>query len=327
MIVSGDVQVRERQGTEMNNKIEEMTEQTLNKIASFAVESMLYEVSATPKPGLVDRNNSGAHHDMDYFTFMSSAAALHDSFDEFVKIGWQHRHRPVEEVLPYLREAGKKAEFKMFSFTHGVNTHKGMIFTLGILCGCVGWLFGKQPLTFENLSECSAKMCQGICEKEYAGLEGKTELTKGERMYLEYGCTGVRGEVEKGYQTVKQFSLPCYTELRQASVSVNDALVQTLLHLIADTWDTNILSRHDMEAMKYCQKSAQKVLASGGIFTERGRTELLKMDKDFIERYVSPGGCADLLAVTHFVYSLEHADIMKYNVIFQRSAILQENLS
>ena len=45
-----------------------------NKIAAFAVEGMLYEVTATPKPGLVDRANNGAHYDMDYFTFMSSAA-------------------------------------------------------------------------------------------------------------------------------------------------------------------------------------------------------------------------------------------------------------
>ncbi len=223
---------------------------------------MLYEVSATPKPGLVDRNNSGAHYDMDYFTFMSSAAALHDSFDKFVRIGWEYRQRPVQEVLLPLREAGKTAEFQMYSFTKGINTHKGMIFTLGILCG----------------------------------------------------CTGVRGEVEKGYQTIKQYSLPCYTKLRQEQVGVNDALVQTLLHLVADTWDTNILSRHDMETMKYCQKYAKKVLCLGGVLTERGKAELLKMDDDFIEKYISPGGCADLLAVTHFAYCLEHTVIMECNM-------------
>lgn len=153
-------------------------------------------------------------------------------------------------------------------------------------------------------------MCKGICEKEYADLDKKTELTKGERMYLEYGCTGVRGEVEYGYQTVKQYSLPCYSKLRREEVSANDALVQTLLHLIANTYDTNILSRHDMETMKYCKEYAEKVLCLGGILTERGRAKLIKMDDDFIEKYISPGGCADLLAVTHFIYSLEQTDIL-----------------
>ncbi len=282
----------------MNDKI--------NKIASLAMEGMLYEVSATPKPGLVDRNNSGAHNDMDYFTFMSSAAALHASFDEFARIGWQYRQRPVQEVLPYLREAGKTAEFKMFSFTQGINTHKGMIFTMGILCGCAGWLLDKKTLTFENLSECSKRMCHGICEKEYKNLEQKAELTKGERMYLEYGCRGVRGEVEQGYPLIKNFSLPYYKKLRTENISVNDALVQTLLHLIADTYDTNILSRHNMNTMKYCQTYAEKVLKIGGIFTESGRVAIEQMDKDFIEKYISPGGCADLLAVTHFVYCLEN---------------------
>lgn len=174
----------------------------------------------------------------------------------------------------------------------------------------MGWLLGKSPLTFDNLSKCATQMCKGICEKEYADLDKKTELTKGERMYLEYGCTGVRGEVEYGYQTVKQYSLPCYSKLRREEVSANDALVQTLLHLIANTYDTNILSRHDMETMKYCKEYAEKVLCLGGILTERGRAKLIKMDDDFIEKYISPGGCADLLAVTHFIYSLEQTDIL-----------------
>lgn len=296
-------------------------EQMLNKIASLAVEGMLYEVSATPKPGLVDRSNSGAHKDMDYFTFLSSAAALHGAFDVFVRTGWRYRNRPLEELLEPLREAGKKAEFQMFSFTHGVNTHKGMIFTLGILCGCAGWLLEKKPLTFEHLSACAAKMCRGICEKEYADLDKKEHLTKGERMYLEYGCTGVRGEVENGYPTIRNYSLPYYTKLKETGVSNNEALVQTLLYLIAETCDTNILSRHDKAMLEHCQGYARKVLNLGGIFTDTGKKELLKMDEDFIENYASPGGCADLLAVTHFVHSLEHAEVMKYNFIMEEESM------
>lgn len=307
------------------NKNEEINDikQLLNKIASFAVESMLFEVSATPKPGLVDRNDAGAHYDMDYFTFMSSAAALHNSFDEFVRIGWINRNKSIKEVLLPLRKAGIKAEQMMFSFTQGINTHKGMIFTLGILCGCVGWLVGKKPLNFKNLSECSKEMCRGICEKEYANLEHKAELTKGERMYLKYGCTGIRGEVEQGYKTIKEFSLPIYTKLRENS-NVNDALVQTLLHLIANTCDTNILSRHDMKTMKYCQEYAKKALALGGIYTLSGKTEIQQMNDDFIQKYISPGGCADLLAVTHFIYSIENTEIIKYNVTIRSVEELME---
>lgn len=109
--------------------MEDVMEIILNKISSLAMEGILFEVSATPKPGLVDRNNAGAHKDMDYFTFMSSAAALHDTFDIFVRLGWEYRNEPIESLLQSLRCVGVKAEHRMFAFTNGVNTHKGMIFT------------------------------------------------------------------------------------------------------------------------------------------------------------------------------------------------------
>lgn len=294
--------------------MEDVMEIILNKISSLAMEGILFEVSATPKPGLVDRNNAGAHKDMDYFTFMSSAAALHDTFDIFVRLGWEYRNEPIESLLQSLRCVGVKAEHRMFAFTNGVNTHKGMIFTLGILCGCAGWAIGKMPLSTVNLSRLAARMCKGICMREYTDLEHKTTLTKGERMYLKYGCTGVRGEVEQGYPTVIQI-LPIYSKLRSVDICINDALVQTLLHLIADTCDTNILSRHDMQTALFARQCAKEALRLGGIFTEQGKESIENMDQVFIERYISPGGCADLLAVTHFIYSIENSELLKYNIL------------
>ena len=284
--------------------MEDVKEMLLNKISSLAMEGMLFEVSATPKPGLVDRENCGAHTDMDYFTFMSSSAALHDTFDILAGLGWEYRNKPIKQLLPAIRRAGIKAERRMFTFTNGINTHKGMIFSLGILCGCTGWAIGKMPLTGKNLSRLAADMCEGICKREYSDLENKTELTKGERMYLEYGCTGARGEAEHGYPTVIKF-LPVYKKLRDAGICINDALVQTLLHLIADTCDTNILSRHDMPTALFAKQYAAHVLQLGGVFTEKGEKAIEEMNAAFIEKHISPGGCADLLAVIHFVYSIE----------------------
>ncbi len=285
------------------------TEEMMNKIASYAMEGMLFEVSATPKPGLVDRNNCGAHKDMDYFTFMSSAASLHATFENLVRLGWENREKPIRELLPYMRAEGVDAERKMFAFTKGVNTHKGMIFTLGMLCGCCGWALEKETLNYEVLSELVSEMCAGICAREFAGIEKKTNLTKGEKMYVKYGCTGARGEVESGFATVGSISLPKYRQFRDGGISVNDALVQTLLYLIAETVDTNIISRHDMETAQLAMKLAKDALELGGIFTADGRKAILDMDITFIEKYISPGGCADLLAVTHFLYSIEHLEI------------------
>ncbi len=289
----------------------ENIQKKINTIASYAMEGMLFEVSATPKPGLVDRNNCGAHHDMDYFTFMSSAASLHSTFENLVRLGWENRNKPIKELLPYMRAEGMDAEEKMFVFTNGINTHKGMIFTLGMLCGCAGWALEKEelPLNYETLSGLVSEMCEGICAREFKGIENKTNLTKGERMYVKYGCTGARGEVEGGFATVGEISLPKYRQFRDGGITVNDALVQTLLYLIAETVDTNIISRHDMETAELAMQLAKEALEAGGIFTAEGRKKILDMDIAFIEKYISPGGCADLLAVTHFLYSIETAEV------------------
>lgn len=292
-----------------------MYEKMINKIASLAMESMLYEVSATPKPGLVDRNNCGAHYDMDYFTFMSSAASLHASFDEMIRLGFKYRNYPIQELFIFLRESGKKAEDKMFLFTKGVNTHKGMIFTLGILCGCAGWMLGKEKFECMRICEYASQMCRGICDKEYRDLDKKSHLTKGEKMYLAYGCKGVRGEVESGYQTVQNVSLPVYQKMREAGHNINDSLVQTLLALIAHTEDTNIISRHDRAVAQYARQYAGFALEKGGVLTDEGKRIIIEMDNHFIQKYISPGGCADLLAVTHFLYSLEKSGLINNYII------------
>ena len=120
-----------------------------------------------------------------------------------------------------------------------------------------------------------------------------------------YGVTGVRGEVESGFATVCQHGLPVYRRRRREGTSVNDALCDTLLHLVAVDMDTNILGRHGMEALRYAQAAAKSVLRLGGMRTPAGRHALEALDEDFIARWISPGGSADLIAVTHFLYEVE----------------------
>lgn len=284
----------------------EETIKTIETIGAIAVEAMLYEVAATPKPGLVDRKNSGAHHDMDFYTFMSSAAALHNVFDRMLRLGLENQDQPIKNLLAPLRQIGIQAEKQMFEMTQGINTHKGMIFTLGILSACAGYAAGKTKLSSDKLCGLAAEMCAGICQRDYHGLTQKAQLTKGEKMYLQHGLTGVRGEVESGYQTVREISLPIYRKLRNTNVNINDALVQTLLHLIANTKDTNIISRHNLKTAQYAKKAAQKLIEKGGIYSANGYDSVAQLDQDFIERYISPGGCADLLAVTHFLHVIEN---------------------
>ena len=108
--------------------------------ARQAVRALLYEVTTTPKPGLVDRRNSGSHTDMDSFTFMSSAASLYPYFEACTRAGRKTADGPAPETFAALRPLGCEAEGEMLAATHGVNTHKGAIFSIGIVCAALGRL-------------------------------------------------------------------------------------------------------------------------------------------------------------------------------------------
>ena len=280
----------------------------IQTISRLAVEAMLSEVSATPKPGLVDRHNCGAHHDMDFFTFVSSSAALSDAYRGMGQVGLDVGDQEITDMWPMLQSVGYEMEQRMFEATKNVNTHKGMVFSLGILSACAGWLSRQkniQSITATAICGAAAQLCAGLCEKAFKDMDQKTALTKGDRMYLAYGLRGARGEAEDGFPTVMTVALPMYTLLRDTGISINDALVETLLHLVAHTEDTNIVSRHDWDTATYAKEAAKRVIRLGGIHTEVGRAAIEAMDQDFIERYISPGGAADLLALTHFLYEIE----------------------
>lgn len=276
-------------------------------ISKCAVESMLYEVSATPKPGLVDRCNSGAHKDMDFFSFMSSSAALSQYFFKCAEKGLAFNSQDGMELLYQLRGIGIEAENKMYHATGGVNTHKGLIFSLGIICAAATCFSSDYswPLSVEEICHKISQMTQGITERELVNIKKEGKLTSGEKLYKQYGIKGIRGEVEEGFITVRQISLPVFLELMNKNQGgINDNLVQVLLHLMTVTEDTNVLARHDLDTLQYVKVCALHALESGGILTGEGRQYIQQMDADFIERNISPGGSADLLAVTIMFYFL-----------------------
>lgn len=273
-------------------------------IGRLALEAMLLEVSATPKPGLVDRNNSGAHKDMNFITFMKSAASLAESFTEFSQEGFNGggKNIPPAEIFPAVREIGVIAEKRMFRATEGINTHKGEIFSLGLLSACAGYIAGAgREVTADGVMSLAGEMCAGICERDFAGVREKNPamLTKGERVYLTHGITGIRGEAEAGYPSVRIAGLPALREYISRGMSINDALCMTLIHIMAHAHDTNIISRHDVNTANEVMTVARGMIESGF-----GLEDILRLDGEFIAGWISPGGSGDLLAVTYFMYAI-----------------------
>ena len=279
-----------------------------DRIASYAVEALLVEAAATPKPGLVDRANNGAHEDMDFFTFQKSAAALAPYFTEFVRAG-AGEGRSLYTLLSELRPIGRAAESAMYARTGGVNTHKGAIFSFGVLLGAAGWISAHgKPLMADAVLNAVRIICAGLCHTDYGG-QFDTPQTKGQAAYLTYGLTGVRGEAEAGFPLVWDYALPLYRVRRAKHAPLNDALVDVLLVLMAHNMDTNILGRHDLAMLQRVQEEADRIAKLGGMRTERGRAALQAFDAQLIDAWVSPGGSADFAAVTHFLYEIESMEV------------------
>ena len=269
-------------------------------LPDYAYEALLSELMLTPKPGLVDRRNSGAHRDMDVDTFLASAHVLKQYFPRFVQIGYDATDVPASDFLALLRPTGVLCEQEMFQATGGINTHKGAIFALGLLCSAGGRLLANgAELTRERLCAEVAGICAGLVDRELDG--AAPAQTAGERAFRAHSLSGARGEAASGYWTVRSVALPVYDRLRQDGICAETALLQSLLQLMATNGDTNLVSRGGLAGLEYVRKAARRLLRDGGVLAADGLARLTAFDDDLIARNLSPGGSADLLIVTAFL--------------------------
>ena len=265
-------------------------------IGALAAESLRSEVYTTPKPGLVDQNNCGSHRDMDIALFVASANALESYFASCARIGMETADRSPGETFFMLRTEGLAAEQTMYRVTGGVNTHKGAIFTLGLLCGAAGRTLSRQPEVL--LLEVKA-MTAGLTTRDLTGVTAENAITAGQRLFAQHGITGVRGQAEQGFPAVLQVGLPVLEQGLQQGLSLNDAGCAALLHILTATDDTNMANRSDVTTAKAVAAKLGALLAQNPYPSQE---TLLALDRAFIERNLSPGGSADLLAAVYFLY-------------------------
>lgn len=277
-------------------------------VSRLVTQALLDEVCVTPKPGLVDRANSGSHRDMDIFTFTASAAALWPYWGKCVKIGQETAGEMAEVAFRALRREGQGAERAMFDAAGGVNTHKGAVFTLGLLCGAVGrlWKAGAPCRDAGRILDVCAELARSAFEEDFAEIRAKKiPRTAGERIYQKEGITGIRGEAARGLPSVREIALPVLRKALDAGKSRNDAGAIALLHLTAQVEDTNMIARGGMETARAAQTACAGLLEKNPL---PDAEEIAELDREFIRRNLSPGGCADLLAAAFFLLSWENAE-------------------
>ncbi len=269
-------------------------------IGSLAVQAMLYEVSCFPSPGLVSPVSNGAHKDMNYYTFIDSTVALSKYFSIFAQEGMSDK--ACKEIFAGIRRTGVEAEGEMFAKTKGVNTHKGMLFLMGISCAAVGKaLYDKKE--FADIPGIIKEMTVGLVKEELKPLKEKDSLSNGERLFLKYNSKGIRGEVEEGIPTVFKYGLDAYRQ--RGDLPLNHRLIHTLISIMQVCEDTTILHRHSPEVLEEVRGRAKDIMNSGGMSSDEGRHKLELLCDEFIKRNISPGGSADLLGTTVFFYLVE----------------------
>ena len=269
--------------------------------AGLSVRALMYEVAVTPKPGLVDRANNGSHADMDFYTFLSSASGLWPYFADCVRIGIRTAPQSPPETLAALRFPGKQAECAMRRATGNVNTHKGAIYSMGLLCGALGRLdreLWDQP---ERVLKEAAALAEGSVKRELGNVAHHTARTAGERVYAMYGVAGVRSDAERGFPSVLYHGLPVLEAGLADGKTPDEAGAAALLAIIAHTADTNVISRVGIEGQK-AASGALRVLLEKQPYPDRATLETL--DRAYIAQNLSPGGCADLLAICWMLHFL-----------------------
>ena len=265
-----------------------LTEAAAEAISQLAVQSLLCELYTTPKPGIVDLRNSGSHTDMDLYTFLRSTASLWGYFRRCVSIGIATADCAPEVTFPQLQQAGLEAEKAMYRATGGINTHKGAIFTLGLLCGAAGRLLHFDP---EALGAECAAMTRGLSLAGHA--------TSGGKLYAAHGITGARGQAMSGFPAAVKIGLPALEA--GAHLGLNWAGCGALLAILAQIEDTNLIHRSDPATHSALQAELRSLLAEDPY---PSRDVLEQLDDRFIQKNLSPGGSADLLAASYFLYFL-----------------------
>ncbi len=271
-------------------------------IARLAVGSLLKEAAVYPKPGLVTPLDNGSHADMDFQNFIDSAMALLPCFLNCASIGLETLELGAEDVLALLRVTGRQGEWEMLRATGGVNTHKGAIFLLGLLCAAAGRLAAQErESTPRALALTASSFVRGIVGRELADLTLERCRTAGERAFVLYGLEGVRGEAERGFPTALRAAGRMRELERNGTLSFRERAAHVLIHIVSENADCNLVARGGLDAMLNVQAEAKKILQAGGMLTPSGRAGIAEMERRLVSRNLSPGGSADILSAALFL--------------------------
>ena len=270
--------------------------------AHLATRALKAELNTTPKPGLVDTHDSGAHRDMDHALMMRSIRALHPYFVQLATLGYDSTQLPAHDEIVHI---GIEAEKAMFKSTGGVNTYKGALFSMGLALTAATYIIGrgKVAMTTHGKEYVPGDLLSATITRFANGFPD-TSGTHGSRakQLAQSGCRlkSALDNAREGYRQLFGEWLPFY----ETRIKGDDSYVKhkTLLRIMCDLDDTNIVYRTDYATMQQVKTQARHLLED---FSEAGIDD---MNRDFVSRNISPGGSADMLALVVFLFGITRKD-------------------
>jgi len=275
-------------------------------VARIAVRSLYTELVLYPKPGLVSLRDNGSHTDMNAETFLRSLFSLRHYFRDMTLAGI------AGADFQTLKELGIHAEQRMLIATKGINTHRGAIFCLGLLCAALGHClehrFSANQIRSALIAQWGTDLTTHsvVALHEAATVLSEHSLSHGLQVAQHYAISGAREEAALGFPSVFELALPHLLQSLKAGRSTTEAQIDALFLLMANMYDTNVYYRGGAEAAAFSRQSARHFLNAGGTAQTDWLNQAQACHQAFVIRRLSPGGAADLLAATWFIYQVEN---------------------
>jgi triphosphoribosyl-dephospho-CoA synthase len=268
-------------------------EAAVQRIGRTASVALYDELALAPKPGLVSFIDSGSHDDMDAQTFLRSLNALRPYFVRIARLGAQGA------TFAQLRASGMRAEACMLQATSGVNTHRGAIFSLGLLCASAGWHAAQgQPLHAAGLRNTLLRLWGADLACHAASARS---ASNGRTAAQRFSLRSAAHEAALGFPTLFETALPALRAARRQGLGTTAARLQLLFTLIAELDDTNLAHRGGATGLRFAQQTARGWLQAGGAAAGDAIAHAEASHRAFVARRLSPGGSADLLAAACWV--------------------------
>jgi triphosphoribosyl-dephospho-CoA synthase len=263
------------------------------RLARAATLALHDELALYPKPGLVSFVDNGSHDDMTAHTFLRSILSLRAYFGQIAAIA--SRDAPFS----VLEQLGVAAERRMLQATGGANTHRGAIFTLGLLCAAAarpgGAGMGALPAT---------ALRARLIERWGAALVARVDddgTSNGQRVRRRHALRSARTEAAEGFPVLFDIAVPTLRAAFHDGLDGRHARLQTFFAILAALDDTNLVHRGGIAGLRYAREQAQRFLDAGGAHRADAVAHAEAIHRQFVARRLSPGGVADLLAAACFV--------------------------